>query len=356
MTIKFLDSKRLEGVAGDLTSANLTSGTGGWKEVGRTTLGSVGDTITVSSLANKRYYMVLGYKQSSGTTDFNWRVGNGSADPNDNYSRRQSSNGGTDTTNIGYNRMFGDNGGASTPSFQVGYFANKSGKEKFNITHSVSQGTAGAGAAPTRRESVNKWTNTSLIDVIQGVNVEGGDFASGSEVVVLGWDESDTHGTNFWEELASVDTGAGEVLDSGTFAAKKYLWFQFDIVVDVSNNTNATIRFNGDSNGNYSRRLSQDGMATDNTATGQTHMTFTYSGGKKVFGNYFVINNLSNDKLAICHTSNMVSTGTASPPARMEVVGKWANTSSQITQIEVLDTAQGDLGLTSGKIKVWGSD
>jgi|14_taG_2_1085336.scaffolds.fasta_scaffold06770_2 hypothetical protein len=160
-----------------------------WGKAGSTTLTSAGDTVTVSGLSDNKYFTVLGYKQSSGTSDFNWRVGNGSADSGNNYARRQSSNGGSDTTNTGYSRMFADNGGASTPSFQVGYFVNIATEEKLNITHSVSQSTAGAGTAPDIRESVNKWANTSdLIDVIQGVNVEGGDFASGSNVSVLGSD------------------------------------------------------------------------------------------------------------------------------------------------------------------------
>ena len=351
MTIKYLDSKRLEGVAGDLTSANLTSGTGGWKEVGRTTLGSAGDTITVSSLANKRYYMVLGYKQSSGTTDFNWRVGNGSADVNDNYSRRQSSNGGTDTTNIGYNRMFGDNGGASTPSFQVGYFANKSGKEKFNITHSVSQGTAGA--IPTRRESVNKWTNTSLIDVIQGVNVEGGDFVSGSEVVVLGWDESDTHTKNFWEELASVELGsATSILSSGVFTAKKYLWVQI-----FSNSSNAslgyTMRFNSDNTTSYARRVSSNGANPDSTNASQAQLNIGNPTAPN-FGNYFIINNSANEKLLIGHTVDAPTAGSGNPPSRSDGVGKWSNTTSQITTISI-DAGTGTWD-TGSIIKVWGSN
>ena len=32
---------------------------GGWKEIGRDTLGSAGDLLTVPNLVNKRYYMVL---------------------------------------------------------------------------------------------------------------------------------------------------------------------------------------------------------------------------------------------------------------------------------------------------------
>jgi hypothetical protein len=48
----------------------------------------------------------------------------------------------------------------------------------------------------------------------------------GSEVVVLGWDPADTHTSNFWEELASVDSRWSSKLSSGTFTAKKYLWVQ----------------------------------------------------------------------------------------------------------------------------------
>ena len=34
--------------------------------------------------------------------------------------------------------------------------------------------------------------------------VGSGSWASSSEMVVLGWDESDTHTTNFWQELADT--------------------------------------------------------------------------------------------------------------------------------------------------------
>ena len=164
-------------------------GIGGWVELGRTTLGSAGDTITVSGLSDKRYYMVLGDKQSSGNASWDWRVGNGSADSGNNYARRQSSNGGTDSTNVNYSRMFADNGGSTTPSFQVGYFANLSSKEKLNITHSVSQGTAGAGTAPERNEMVGKWANTSAqITQIKYIQFGSGDMGAGSILKVWGHD------------------------------------------------------------------------------------------------------------------------------------------------------------------------
>ena len=45
---------------------------GGWVELGRTTLGAAADTITVSSLADKRYYMILNSNLASGTINDNY--------------------------------------------------------------------------------------------------------------------------------------------------------------------------------------------------------------------------------------------------------------------------------------------
>ena len=362
--VEWLAGNRIRGTSTERTSTTgIGNAVGGWVELARTTLGSGNANIDVTSIPDKRYYMLLcSTTGSQGDDNIHFRCGNGSFDSaTSDYAYRYNTNGGSDSTSASVNHIIG--GKTQLPTFTIYYISNLSSKEKLWVGNNVYQNTAGAGTAPNRWEYASKYTNISnVIDQIRATTTVASQFSTGSEVVVLGWDPADTHTTNFWEELASVDTGAGEVLDSGTFASKKYLWFQFDIVVDEYNNTNATIRFNSDQNGNYARRLSQNGMGTDNTATGQTNMTFTYSGGKRVFGNYFVINNSSSEKLAIGHTTaigtaaNSTSEGAGVAPRRVEVVGKWANTSSQITQIEVLDTAQGDLGLTSGTIKVWGSD
>jgi hypothetical protein len=356
--VEWLAGNRIIGTTAERPTASLQSpNVGGWKEIDRMTLGSVGDTITVSSLDNKKYYMVLGDKQPSGTADFNWRVGNGSADPNNNYSRRQSSNGGTDTYNEGYNRMFADNGGSSTPSFQVGYFVNISGKQKLNITHSVSQGTAGAGTEPTRRESVNKWNNTSNpINVIQGVNVEGGDFAIGSEVVVLGWDPTDTHTDNFWEELYSNELSTdNQNFDTSTISAKKYLWLQF---YQKGHTGNSYLKFNNDTG--YSRTHSINGAADANPVTSQSQLTNVLTGGtgdSQTFTNMFIINTSAKDKLMIYETTFNASgnTGVSNAPQHIKGACKWGNTSEQITSIQVTDN--GGAGFDTGSfLKIWGHD
>jgi hypothetical protein len=68
--------------------------------------------------------------------------------------------------------------------------------------------------------------------------------------------------------------------------------------------------------------------------------------------NMFIINNSANEKLDICHTVGRSTAGAGNTPVRKETVGKWANTSSQITDINI----NGNSTLTAGGIKVWGSN
>ena len=79
MTI-YRDSKRFVGTNEDRIGVDAISG--GWKELDRTTLGSAGDTISVTGLADKRYLMILGSKIPSGSSDLVYRF---NADANNNY-------------------------------------------------------------------------------------------------------------------------------------------------------------------------------------------------------------------------------------------------------------------------------
>jgi len=69
----------------------------------------------------------------------------------------------------------------------------------------------------------------------------------------------------------------------------------------------------------------------------------------------FIINNSSNEKLVISHTVQQNTAGAANAPRRIENVGKWANTSNQITEIDIDNTGAGSYD-TNSKLRVWGSD
>ena len=356
MAIKYLDSKRLEGVAGDLTATPVI-GVGGWKEIGRTTLGSSSSTITVSSLANKRYYMALLHNSGqTGSNDGLLRVGNGSVDTGSNYSRRISDSGGTDNTAINQTSvMFGVHPGGTTPLLSTMYISNLASQEKLMIGHTVSQDSSGSGENPKRSEQVNKWANTSaVIDTIQAF-LPTQTYNANSELVVLGWDEDDTHTTNFWEELASTTlTSAGDNLSSGTISAKKYLWFQA-YIIPTGGSANCNLTFNNDTSSNYSLRYTEG--TNEQTLTGESLISMDVA--KKstpFFINGFVINNSANEKLSIIHQMNQDSTGAGNAPTRNEIVGKWANTSAQITEIDIDNPQVGVDYNTGSMLKVWGSN
>jgi len=84
MTISYHSGGRLQATSTDYNSgAGIPAVSGGWKELARTTLGSAGDTISVASLADKRYYMVLVDKQNSGEASDTFRFNNDSYPPID---------------------------------------------------------------------------------------------------------------------------------------------------------------------------------------------------------------------------------------------------------------------------------
>ena len=353
MAVTYHAGKRIQGTSTDFGTdgAGIPGVSGGWVELGRTTLGSAGDTIDVASLPDKRYYMVLGHSLPTGQARMQFRL---NSDTGANYAYRASVDGGADVTAGSAVRIISGYGSTSLPQFTVAYLSNLSSKEKLFMSNTISQGTAGAGNAPNRQENVNKWANTSsVISSIQGSNDLGGDFNTNSEVVVLGYDPDDTHTTNFWEELASVDWSSGSSISSGTISAKKYLWVQAYSKND-STAGQAVIKFNSDGGTNYADRYSYN-SGTDGTDTSNVHglLDTTSSANDLVFYNMFIVNNSANEKLIINHSVNIGGTGAGNAPNRTENVLKWTNTSSQITDIEFKRSSG---NMTAGQIKVWGSN
>ena len=145
-----------------------------------------------------------------------------------------------------------------------------------------------------------------------------------------------------WERLAHVELSSdGDTLDSGTFTAKKNL----KVIVYLKGTADITrgqYRFNADTGGNYASRRSSNG-GTDGTDTSDTSLQFTNQ--MSLYSAYTVteITNIADkEKLCINHTTVAEATGAGTAPSRHEVVGKWANTSNQITRIQVYNDDTGD--------------
>lgn len=161
-----------------------TSGGIWWEELGRTTLGSAGNTISVTGIPPRKYLHILITALDSGSNisvgiQFNGDTGN-------NYVRRYSVNNGSDTTGAATSSLLSVTSGA-TISLTTLEILNIANHEKLVIGQSVARNNTGTGVNPDKFEVAGKWVNTSQqinrIDVISGNN-----FAPGSELVVLGHD------------------------------------------------------------------------------------------------------------------------------------------------------------------------
>ena len=347
--VEYLSGNRIQGSSTKVTSPPQTS----WKELGRTTLSSTSSDITVSSFTAKDNLMVLIYAQDG--SQMGYRV---NSDTGNNYHIKRSMDGASDSTLQSTKAQVHAQG--AKKEFNVSSWINIANQEKLFISNTVSQNTAGAGNAPSRNEIVGKWANTSdQITTFTLHNAGSTGFSSGSEVVVLGYDndESDS-GTNFWQELANVElSSAGDTLDTSTITAKKYLWIQAFIPEGAGHH--GYIYFNGDdggSNNNYARRGSING-GNDITTTDDDEINWSHDTNTAKYLNMFVINKSDKEKLCIAEYMDYNSAGAGNAPNRIEWVYKWANTSAQISSVKLYNQENSSTDFPSGTLlKVWGFD
>ncbi len=331
---------------------------GGWVEVGRTTLTSGCDaTITVSSLPNKRYYMVLGAVfDVAAASGFRMRLGGACIDTGCNYADRNSFNNGAEftcTCNCFLKCGFGGLCDNFLPTLTVDWISNLPCEEKLVVGNGQHAGGAGECTAPGRTESVGKWVNTCCsIGSVELFN-NTSTYVTG-EVVVLGWDPGDTHTTNFWEELGTTQLGTpSDDLDVTCFTAKKYLWIQ-SLLVACGGNMAPLITFNNDSCTNYSMRYQCCGC-TENTSVNRANIfpRGTDNATNHWF-NMFVINEANENKIVGGFTTIANTDGACNPPLRAEWAGKWDAT-AQITRMDINAAGAGQLGQNS-YLKIWGSN
>lgn len=158
-----------------------------WEEIGRTTLSVAGDTITVSSIPARKYLKVIvSTIPTGGTISVRLKINN---DTGTNYANRYSTNGAADVTETSTAAgIVGPGAGTNMHYMEFGVM-NIATQEKLFVGQTAQRGTTGAATAPDKFEYVGKWVNTTdLISRIDAINAGTGDYAIGSEVVVLGHD------------------------------------------------------------------------------------------------------------------------------------------------------------------------
>jgi hypothetical protein len=159
-----------------------------YQEIARTTLSVAGDTITVSSIPARQYLRVHFYFYATGgTLNSQYRF---NSDSGNNYAEKYFNSFATPTDIVNTNILDMDNGSPASGGVVFGTIdiINIASREKHAFLTSQQCGT-GAGTAPFPQQVSQKWVNTSAqINTITVTNSGTGDFAIGSEVVVLGHD------------------------------------------------------------------------------------------------------------------------------------------------------------------------
>lgn len=171
---------------GSITASKIDFSTGiWWEEIGRTTLGSGSDTITVSGLPPRKYLRIIfGVFNTGGSITARARFNN---DASGNYAGRGSTNGAENFNVASVTSMIWDNGGATaSPHFGQVDVINVSAQEKLCVGMVTLRNAAGSANNVDRVEVAGKWANTSnQITRFDLLNLGSGDFAPGSEVIVL---------------------------------------------------------------------------------------------------------------------------------------------------------------------------
>lgn len=328
--------------------------TGYWKELGRKELTVAGDIITVDSLTTHRYYQYLVYMIDSGAgTGIDLRFNN---DSGMDYAYRDQTNFGADAvavsqTDIPLTTV------TSSDVLAHGYVANIANLEKLLIGHALQHGSDGAGTAPTTEESVAKFVPSPELDITRFdlLNPGGGNFAIGSQLIVLGWVDTLTHGIadNFWKFLGRKEVSGGDTdnIEVASFAAKKWLMIKHYTISSGQANVHTT--FNNDTGMNYSRKNSQNGGNTN--GVNQSFLNHTINPATPHFTTMIIRNQSDKEKLIITHTNNQNTAGAANASGREEGFFKWDNVAAQITTVDVDNDDTG--GFANGSfLEVWGSD
>lgn len=157
-----------------------------WHEIARSTLTVAGDTIVADSIPAVKYLkIVLMGIASGGTLDTSIRFNN---DTGTNYAGRWDS-GGAHATSVSQTALPLESGSVASAGVILSTIEilNIATSPKIGVFNAVGVTTVGAGTAPTNLVGSYEWVNTSAqINRIDFINGGTGNFAVGSEIIVMG--------------------------------------------------------------------------------------------------------------------------------------------------------------------------
>ena len=364
MALKYLAGERIIGTAAEraaMSTALIPATTNPhWQILGRATANGSTALSDTGVFTAKDYIMIIinGWGTSGEEYQLNFNDQtylSGSGQYNTRYNYTTGSADSTSQANWNLFRLQIEGGSGTRGGGYIGTFNNQSGQEKYGDGWSVRRLDGGASQAVEMNVFAHQWEGTDQITRCK-LTYEGNDLATPSEIVVLGYNASDTTGTAAWELLKDYDLPSdGDTFASGSFTAKKYLWIQTKL-----NDTGGTIyprmSFNSDnSGGNYAFRMSKNGGAYAGGQSQNTIADFMDATACPIFINTYIINNASKEKAVLSKAIGRGSTTESGEVNRSEVGAKWSDTSNQVTQVVFENTGAGSFEAGSN-IKVWGFD
>ena len=157
-----------------------------------------------------------------------------------------------------------------------------------------------------------------------------------------------------WNKLGTNTLTSPADNISNTITEKKFLEYML-MKINTGGAVNPTLTFNSDSAANYAYRYASNGAA-DVPLVNQSKIEMTKSGATPTsLVISYSINISTEEKLVIINDVESSATGAGTAPNRMEVVGKWVNTSAQITTVNFGNDAAGDYD-TGANATVFGTD
>ena len=155
-----------------------------------------------------------------------------------------------------------------------------------------------------------------------------------------------------WQRLGSTTlSSSGDTMDL-TITAKDHLKIIIH-TIKTGSVDNTSFRFNTDTGNNYTWRVS-DGGGSDSTQANYNYLRIPFANAD-CFSEVRIVNYAGREKLIGMETTVIDTQGAGTAPERTEVVGKWTNTSNQITAVKCWQSGSGSFD-TGSTMTIFGTD
>lgn len=165
-----------------------------------------------------------------------------------------------------------------------------------------------------------------------------------------------TSGGVGWEKIGETILGSsGTTITVSSLPARKYLHAVISVIATGGTNT-CNLRFNGDTASNYSLNAMDNGGASSGIGS-QSNIGLSQNLGLQHHGTLDIINIAASEKISLGRVAVVTVAGASGSPSVRDTIGKWANTSNQISSITITQLSGGTGSYAIGSsITVWGRD